>query len=135
MDKPMPKTIAIDFDGVIHTYNKGWQGGAIYGAPCSGVKDAMKMLVDAGYRVVIMTTRLCPRTQGKDIPLRLRMLEDWLWQYGFRQLEHFHELSGTKILAVAYIDDNGIRHTNWGDTLYQLASLNLIAEVKPREYT
>ena len=40
------RTIAIDFDGVIHKYSKGWADGSIYDDPISGafefIREAMK---------------------------------------------------------------------------------------------
>ena len=36
--------IAIDFDGVIHTFDKGWNDGTCYGDPIPGSIEAIKKL-------------------------------------------------------------------------------------------
>ncbi|MFB4275740.1 hypothetical protein ACBJ59_10645 [Nonomuraea sp. MTCD27] len=38
-------TIAVDFDGVIHTYGKGWHDGSIYDEPVPGALDALRSLM------------------------------------------------------------------------------------------
>lgn len=53
----MGKTIAIDFDGVIHKYSKGWQDGSIYDGPVENVFESIKCLFDAGYSVFVFSTR------------------------------------------------------------------------------
>lgn len=53
----MAQTIAIDFDGVIHQYSKGWQDGTCYDKPVDGVFDAIKFLFGKGYTVFIFSTR------------------------------------------------------------------------------
>ncbi len=53
----MPKTIAIDFDGVIHAYSKGWQDGTVYDDNVKGVFTAIRQMFDAGYSVFIFSTR------------------------------------------------------------------------------
>ncbi len=52
-----PKTIAIDFDAVIHKYSKGWQDGKCYDVPVEGVFEAIKLLFDVGYNVFVFSTR------------------------------------------------------------------------------
>lgn len=51
------KTIAIDFDGVIHAYSKGWHDGSIYDEPVTGIFDFIQKLFDNGYSVYIFSTR------------------------------------------------------------------------------
>ena len=49
-------TVAIDFDGVIHKYSKGWDDGSIYDKPVEGVHKALMELMK-DYWVYIFTTR------------------------------------------------------------------------------
>lgn len=49
-------TIAVDFDGVIHAYSKGWQDGTIYDEPIPGAFDGLRTLMHHG-PVFIHTTR------------------------------------------------------------------------------
>ena len=52
----MIKTVAVDFDGVIHAYGKGWQDGSIYDDPVPGAIEALRTLMSA-YTVFVHTTR------------------------------------------------------------------------------
>lgn len=49
-------TLAIDFDGVIHTYERGWSDGSIYGDLMPGAADALHELMEHD-AVFIHTTR------------------------------------------------------------------------------
>ncbi|MEO0641374.1 MAG: hypothetical protein AAFY70_16695 [Bacteroidota bacterium] len=49
--------IAIDFDGVLHLYSKGWNGGEIYDPPVPGAKEAMQKLKAQGHTLYIFSTR------------------------------------------------------------------------------
>lgn len=39
-------TIGIDFDGVLHRYSRGWQGGRIYDPPVEGAAKAVKTVLE-----------------------------------------------------------------------------------------
>ena len=104
------KTIAIDFDGVIHKYSKGWCGGEIYDKPVDGAVEAYCKLIDAGFKVVIFTTRT-----------DFKAVKDWMHKhFDFeKHIGHFYEPEVTNIKPIAsvYIDDRGLRFTNWTDVL------------------
>jgi len=96
------KILAIDFDGVIHKYSKHYHDGTIYDEPMKGAIDALKKLSEQ-YKVVILTAR-------ED----RKAIRSWLKKYDF---DKEIEITNKKIPAQAYIDDRGIRFTNWKDIL------------------
>ena len=49
-------SIAVDLDGVIHRYAKGWHDGSIYDEPIDGAFEALRELMKK-YAVFILTTR------------------------------------------------------------------------------
>lgn len=106
------KTIAVDFDGVIHRYNKGWQDGSIYDVPVKNSAIQLKRLVDKGYKVVIFTTRINPEL-GDDIKIEKEKIVNWLDINGFERGVHYHDITALKPKAIAYIDDRAVRFTNW----------------------
>lgn len=93
----------IDFDGVIHKYSEKFKDGTIYDIPVEGAIRALKELCDEGYEVVIFTVR----PNMEDISL-------WLKRWGFNKKL---KITDKKLPALAYIDDRGIRFTNWKDIL------------------
>lgn len=98
-------TICIDFDGVIHSYEKGWQGGDIYGAVVPGFFDwAEKMAQRA--TLVIYSSR------SKDAALLAKM-QDWLsWEWAAvdgRTSDPPWSYAHEKPAAWVTIDDRAIR--------------------------
>lgn len=106
------KTIAVDFDGVLHTFDS-FGDGSISGEPIKDGKDVLRKLVDQGYRIVIFTTRLNP--VWEDVEQQMKEIIDWLGKNGFEVNVHYHEITNNKPEAVAYIDDRAIRFTHWVD--------------------
>lgn len=112
-------TVAVDFDGVIHAYSKGWQDGTIYDPPLPGALDGLRSLMER-YAVFIHTTRE---------PMQVAR---WLHEHGFDctpdpgGLEFWNEVGGPllitqrKLPAIAYIDDRAIRFESWGQALADL---------------
>jgi 5'(3')-deoxyribonucleotidase len=102
----MQKTIAIDFDGVLHAYRRGWRDGSIYDVAVDGSVEAVTKLQDAGYHIVVFSTRA-------DTPAGQASISNWLREQGFRAGEIL--VTDRKVPAIAYIDDRGVRFTNWPD--------------------
>ena len=48
--------VAIDFDGVIHNFDKGWHAGTCYGEPLPGSINAIKSL-SKKYNIIIFTAK------------------------------------------------------------------------------
>ena len=110
-------TLAVDFDGVIHNYSKGWQDGSIYDKPKPGAKLALAKLVKQGFNIVIFTTRLNPEIRDKDEAIeQTELLNKWLEKYGFLKGKHYHAITALKPKAKIYIDDRAIRFVDWKNT-------------------
>lgn len=53
-------TLCVDFDGVIHSYQSGWQGIAVVAdPPVPGAIEWLVALVNAGFDVCIYSSRSC----------------------------------------------------------------------------
>ena len=112
------KTLAVDFDGVIHNYSEGWKDGTIYDRPIDGAKDTLEALVANGYSITIFTTRLNDEVNEDVEDQRTQMLA-WFEENGFKKGVHYHKLTGKKPLAQHYIDDRGIQFTDWNLIFYK----------------
>ena len=109
--------IAVDFDGVIHGYSQGWQGGDIYDPPVPGVKEAMEELKAKGHTLYIFTTRTNKifhkdeKDQKKAIEVYMKEHDipfDKIWTFG-------------KPMADIFIDDRAIGFRgDWQATLKEV---------------
>lgn len=114
----MKKTIAVDLDGVIHKYSKGFHDGTMYDEPMEGARKILEKLVKTGYKIVIFTTRLNPCFDEENKAKGYDALQDilhWLDKYSFIKNIHYHEITNNKPKAFAYVDDRAIRFTSWQD--------------------
>jgi hypothetical protein len=148
----MTQTVAVDFDGVIHLYTRGWFDGTIYDPPVPGALDALAAL-QADYAVFVHTTRqpvavaewLVRQGEGRIECVTEHPGEELLWKLTQFPPEgrHWHVVGDStkvtdqrtfwddktrifvtnrKLPAVAYIDDRGIRFTDWNQALADLAA-------------
>lgn len=93
------RTIAIDFDGVLHSYTSGWQGAeTISDPPVPGMAELCAKLMDMGYEVVVMSSR------ARD-PKGAFAIYEWLGRHLFPRMR----VTAEKVPAEVYIDDRGYR--------------------------
>lgn len=89
------KKIAVDFDGVIHSYSKGFCGLLnAYDLPHVGALDALKTLNGWGYKIVVFSSRPS------------YVIEDWLKRHEMMHL--VSEVTNVKVAAAYYIDDHAL---------------------------
>ncbi len=94
----MQKRVAFDFDGVIHDNTKGWKGrGVITGAPVPGIKESIAAIREAGYEVVVISSR-CRFSDG------FIAVDKWLADNEI-QVDGIYK---DKVVADVYIDDRAI---------------------------
>lgn len=95
------RTIAVDFDGVLHSYTSGWKGPA--DIPDPPVPGAIEWLnkISPHFEVVIFTTR------GESIYAK-NAIRQYLYDYGWTAAKGA-TVTNTKIPAIIYIDDRGWR--------------------------
>jgi hypothetical protein len=115
------QTVAVDFDGVIHTYDKGWHDGTIYGEFVDGAVIGLTRLMQR-YAVFVHTSR-----SARDVA---RWIEDRSG-HGFECTTHVPRsgfwnqqgcllVTNRKLPAVAYIDDRAVRFVDWESLPAQL---------------
>jgi hypothetical protein len=120
-------TIAVDFDGVIHSYERGWQDGTIYGDFLPGAMPALERLMD--HDAVFIHTARNPRqvarwierTSQYHIDCTTRLPRTW---YGRRKpfwnTRGLLLVTDRKLAAVAYLDDRAVRFQDWDQGLTAL---------------
>ena len=96
----LAKTVAVDFDGVLHPYTDGWVGSTPADEPPTpGAREFLEALAANGYVVVVFSTR-CDHPEGLDGTV------GWLDRHG---LLHFVDrVTHEKPAAVAYVDDRAV---------------------------
>ncbi len=122
------KTVAVDFDGVIHSYEKGWHDGSIYGTPIPGAFEALRELMEK-YCVFIFTTRNCHQIAEwledkggfKTTTDDSRFAHPLLLDGSFWSTPGILLITNQKLGAIAYIDDRAIRFRgDWRETMEEL---------------
>lgn len=111
-----PKTICVDFDQTICDSNY-----PALGPPKSGVREAMQVLRDLGYRLIISSCRSCgwnwdcyyPDTEV--VPATERTvhitMKAWLDEHGI-PYDILDDGTKGKVSASLYVDDKGFRFEN-----------------------
>jgi len=121
-------TVALDFDGVIHRYSRGWQRGVIYDPPMDGAIEAVRDIMEVE-SVVVLTARtdldaVCAYLTGHGLSCVTQ--DDWdreraadsilassvgdsFWNDRSRVL-----VTNRKPAARVYLDDRGVTFTREG---------------------
>ena len=103
----------VDFDGVIHTFDKGWYDGTCYGEPIEGSIEAIKKLSQK-WNVIIFTAKAKPDRPLVNEKTGKELVEEWLEMHGVLECErgHFREAKS----RILHIDDKGLHfNNNWDE--------------------
>lgn len=122
-------TVAVDFDGVIHAYSRGWQDGSIYDDLMPGAIIGLSRLMQR-YAVFVHTTRKpkpvarwIEQRSGYGIECTTQIDPLRPWRRGpFWNQQGVLLVTNRKLPAVAYIDDRGIRFETWEQALADLVT-------------
>lgn len=113
----LAKTVAVDFDGVLHPYTDGWVGSTPADEMTNvGAAEFLRELKAQGYRVVVFSCR-CDHPEG------LIGTRDWLERFDLMQ--YIDDITHLKPAAIAYVDDRAVtfRWGEWGRCLEEIQQL------------
>jgi hypothetical protein len=114
------RTLALDFDGVLHWYREGWKDGSIYDEPVPGAVEACEVL-GHHYRLVIFSSRAATAVGIAD-------MQKWLRWNGFPT---FAEITSEKPIATMYVDDRAYRFEgDWETALDEIGHALTFEEAK-----
>lgn len=109
--------IAVDFDGVVHAYSRGWYDGTAYDEPMPGAIEGLRALMEK-HAVFVHTSR------------NVHQVAEWLTRHGFETTtftppKFWNErgrllVTNWKVPATAYLDDRAVRFTSWASALDEL---------------
>jgi len=106
---PNEKTVCVDLDGVLATYD-GWKGLDHIGEPRPGAGYLMGAL-RLRYRVVVFTTRCklegMERPEGETVETLRQRVTDWLVKHKI-PFDEVYAGQG-KPIAFAYVDDRAVK--------------------------
>lgn len=101
------KTVAFDFDGVIHSYTSGWKDASVIpDPPVPGIREAIAEIRAAGYDVIVFSSR-CKTEAGYNA------IKKWLKENNIV----VDCITFTKPPAIVYIDDRAICFNGKPETL------------------
>jgi len=115
--------LGIDFDKVIHKCSKGYYDGTIYDEPVEGVETALKKLSET-YTLICFTAKAKPDRGLVNGKTGTQLVWEWLEKYNLSQ--YISKVTSEKPRAIAYIDDKGIRFTDWNSCMQELQLKNII---------
>ena len=112
------KNLAIDFDGVIHNFDKGWHDGTCYGDPLPGALESIREL-SKDWNIIVFTAKVRPDRPLVGGKTGQELVEEWLEKYDVMQ--YIDEVTFEKPRANYYIDDKAIEFTNnWAEIMERL---------------
>ena len=104
----MKKSIAFDFDGVIHSYVSGWQGyDEIPDPVVPGIKEVISKLKKDGYYIIVFSTRAM-RAEGVDA----------MWRYLEDNEIYVDQITSDKQPWILLVDDRCLQFTGDTSNLY-----------------
>lgn len=126
----MPKTVAIDFDGVIHSYHLGWGDGSIYGFMMPNAIETIEGLMLSDVAVFIHTSRevnSVARWVSRNSSLSMTTEDEWTDE-SHHPIKFWNEtdvvlVTNRKLPALVYVDDRALRFTSWTETADRLWEL------------
>lgn len=126
MTKPYLPTIAVDFDGVIHSYKSGWHGAtSIPDPPVPGAIEFLVALTQSSEVDVVIFSSRAKTWRGR------RAIGAWLQKHGghlwhedaFDPGLQSIEVTAVKPAAVVYLDDRGLRFEGTFPDIKELLAL------------
>jgi len=120
--------ICVDFDGCVHSYERGWQGGEIYGTVVPGFFEWVERVRDR-FKIVIYSSR--SKEEAGVVAMHLWLSEQyrlWLQSTSAAVMDTF-EFAHEKPPAWLTVDDRCVRFD--GDWAMPELTVEAMADYKP----